>query len=112
MSSDGKNIIIQYNYDLGNTSSIKVYSLLNGVLSQKGQALDNYTNILGINSDGSRIVVSDFSTPEIEVFDFINNSWVLNSTLISNQAYYGKLSDDGNTLITFTNASGSVVLFF
>lgn len=111
LSSDGQNIIIRYSSNLGNTSSIKVYSLLNGVLSQKGQALDNYTNILGINSDGSRIVVSDFSTPEIEVFDFINNSWVLNSTLISNQAYYGKLSDDGNTLITFTNASGLVKYF-
>ena len=111
LSSDGQNIIIhKYDY-IESTNSIKVYSLFNNVLSQKGQVLDNYTNILGINTDGSRIVVSDFSTPEIDVFDLVNNSWVLNATIVSNQAYYGKLSDDGNTLITVTNASGSVKHF-
>jgi hypothetical protein len=111
LSSDGQNIIIYNNNSLENTNSMRVYNLNDGVLSQKGQILNNYTSILGINSNGSRIAVTDFSTPEIDIFDLINNSWVLNATLTSNQAYYGRLSNNGNTLITITNATGSFKYF-
>jgi hypothetical protein len=111
LSSDGQNIIIYNNNSSENTNSMRVYNLNDGILSQKGQILNNYTRILGINSNGSRIAVTDFSTPEIDIFDLINNSWVLNATLTSNQAYYGRLSNDGNTLITITNATGSFKYF-
>ena len=111
LSSNGKYIIFgnpNYAYTIGTTryssvGEVYVMKYENGIFEQVGQKIqgvvanDYLGGSVGISMDGMTILLTynDNNTQKTKIFKFVNNSWVLHSTI---QAVGLTLSNDGNVL--------------
>jgi len=113
LSANGKYIIFanpNYGFNIGTTTynsvgEVYVMKYENGIYEQVGQKIqgiaanDFLGGSVGISMDGTTILCSynDNNTQNTKIFKFVNNLWVLHSTI---QAGGLTLSNDGNVMTT------------